>query len=130
AAEPANPETVQAARPLLPARPQQLPAEPGRVPEAQQDRQLPRAPQVPHVPRVPHVPQAPRVPPPQRVPAVPAVTPVAPDPRRPPSAVTAIGSGPNERAADLAAHILPLGTGFALMGLGLGYLGMRLRKGL
>ncbi|MYT19969.1 hypothetical protein GTW69_06640 [Streptomyces sp. SID7760] len=44
--------------------------------------------------------------------------------------VTAIGTGRNERAADLAAHILPLGTGFALMGLGLGYLGMRLRKGL
>ncbi|WP_406366710.1 hypothetical protein [Streptomyces sp. NBC_01546] len=48
----------------------------------------------------------------------------------PPSAVTALGTEPNERAADLAAHILPLGTGFALMGLGLGYMGMRLRKGL
>ncbi|MEU9142535.1 hypothetical protein [Streptomyces sp. NPDC048349] len=48
----------------------------------------------------------------------------------PPATVGALGTGPNERAADLAAHILPLGTGFALMGLGLGYLGMRLRKGL
>ncbi|WP_411103582.1 hypothetical protein [Streptomyces sp. cmx-4-9] len=42
----------------------------------------------------------------------------------------AIGTGPNERAADLAAHMLPLGTGLAMMGVGLGYLGMRLRKGL
>ncbi|MFG2231689.1 hypothetical protein ACGFNX_17070 [Streptomyces sp. NPDC048723] len=49
----------------------------------------------------------------------------------PPSAVvTALGTGSNDRAADLAAHILPLGTGFALMGLGLGYLGMRLRRGM
>ncbi|MFE3288287.1 hypothetical protein ACFXJJ_35005, partial [Streptomyces sp. NPDC059233] len=46
----------------------------------------------------------------------------------PPSAVRALGTEPNERAADLAAHILPLGTGFALMGLGLGYLGVRLRR--
>ncbi|MFJ4775327.1 hypothetical protein [Streptomyces sp. NPDC088762] len=48
----------------------------------------------------------------------------------PPEAVTALGTGPNERAADLAAHILPLGTGCALMGIGLGYLGMRLRRGI
>ncbi|MFE2548651.1 hypothetical protein ACFXGI_08895 [Streptomyces sp. NPDC059355] len=86
AAEPANPETVLAARPLLPARPHHRPASPQPV-------QPPPAPS-------------------------------------PPPVVTAIGTGPNERAADLAAHILPLGTGFALMGLGLGYLGMRLRKGL
>ncbi|WP_405439469.1 hypothetical protein OG373_19920 [Streptomyces avidinii] len=52
------------------------------------------------------------------------------DPQRPPSAVTALGTDTNDRAADLAAHILPLGTGFALMGLGLGYLGMRLRRGI
>ncbi|MFJ7591628.1 hypothetical protein ACIQZO_30485 [Streptomyces sp. NPDC097617] len=52
------------------------------------------------------------------------------DPQRPPSAVTALGTDTNDRAADLAAHILPLGTGFALMGLGLGYLGMRLRRGM
>ncbi|MFD7838938.1 hypothetical protein [Streptomyces sp. NPDC059761] len=84
AAEPANPETVLAARPL-PARPRHRPASPQPVP---------------------------------------------PPPPSPPPVVTAIGTGPNERAADLAAHILPLGTGFALMGLGLGYLGMRLRKGL
>ncbi|CAM5244038.1 hypothetical protein [Streptomyces avidinii] len=50
------------------------------------------------------------------------------DPQRPPSVVTALGTDTNDRAADLAAHILPLGTGFALMGLGLGYLGMRLRR--
>ncbi|MBT2478812.1 hypothetical protein [Streptomyces sp. ISL-94] len=48
----------------------------------------------------------------------------------PPQAVTVVGTEPNERAADLAAHILPLGTGCALMGVGLGYLGMRLRRGL
>ncbi|MFD9405695.1 hypothetical protein ACFWBN_01560 [Streptomyces sp. NPDC059989] len=57
----------------------------------------------------------------------PAPLPVTPTP---PEVVTALGTEPNERAADLAAHILPLGTGFALMGLGLGYLGMRLRRGL
>ncbi|MER6521363.1 MULTISPECIES: hypothetical protein [unclassified Streptomyces] len=45
------------------------------------------------------------------------------------SAVEAMGTGPNERAADLAAHLLPLGTGFALMGLGLGFMGVRLRRG-
>ncbi|MFF4099965.1 hypothetical protein [Streptomyces sp. NPDC001903] len=95
AAEPANPGTVLAARPLLPVRPHHRPA----------------------VPR-------PVQPPP------PASRPSPPDPPSPPPVVTAIGTGPNERAADLAAHILPLGTGFALMGLGLGYLGMRLRKGL
>ncbi|MEU6208606.1 hypothetical protein ABZ891_01635 [Streptomyces sp. NPDC047023] len=42
---------------------------------------------------------------------------------------TSLGTAPNDRAADLAAHILPLGTGFALMGLGLGYMGVRLRRG-
>ncbi|MGW8779673.1 molybdopterin-dependent oxidoreductase, partial [Streptomyces sp. NPDC055796] len=63
-------------------------------------------------------------------PPPPASRPSPPGPPSPPPVVTAIGTGPNERAADLAAHILPLGTGFALMGLGLGYLGMRLRKGL
>ncbi|ARE75564.1 hypothetical protein B6R96_17675 [Streptomyces sp. Sge12] len=52
------------------------------------------------------------------------------DPQRPPSVVTALGTDANDRAADLAAHILPLGTGFALMGLGLGYLGVRLRRGI
>ncbi|MCX5178143.1 hypothetical protein [Streptomyces virginiae] len=51
-------------------------------------------------------------------------------PSPPPSVVTALGTGTNDRAADLAAHILPLGTGFALMGLGLGYLGVRLRRGI
>ncbi|MCX5377273.1 hypothetical protein [Streptomyces sp. NBC_00091] len=61
---------------------------------------------------------------------------VRPEPVTPPSAVpsppgpvTALGTEPNERAADLAAHLLPLGTGLALMGLGLGYMGMRLRRG-
>ncbi|MGW6846946.1 hypothetical protein [Streptomyces sp. NPDC054958] len=51
-------------------------------------------------------------------------------PSPPPAVVTTLGNGTNDRAADLAAHILPLGTGFALMGLGLGYLGVRLRRGM
>ncbi|MCJ0868724.1 hypothetical protein [Streptomyces sp. AP-93] len=79
--EPANPETVLAARPV-PARPRT-----------------------------------------EQVPAVPATPSEAP-------VVGALGTEPNERAADLAAHILPLGTGFALMGLGLGFMGMRLRRGM
>lgn len=54
-------------------------------------------------------------------------TPPRPEPT-PPKVTSALGTEPNERAADLAAHILPLGTGFALMGLGLGYLGIRLRR--
>ncbi|MET9695398.1 hypothetical protein ABZY31_00475 [Streptomyces sp. NPDC006529] len=59
---------------------------------------------------------------------------VAPPPRTepsppPPPRARAMGTGVNERAADLAAHILPLGTGFALMGVGLGYMGVRLRRG-
>ncbi|MFE9631771.1 hypothetical protein [Streptomyces sp. NPDC006463] len=60
-------------------------------------------------------------------PAHPDAPQVAPTP--PEAVVRAIGTEPNDRAADLAAHILPLGTGFALMGLGLGYLGVRLRRG-
>ncbi|MFE2125907.1 hypothetical protein [Streptomyces amritsarensis] len=66
---------------------------------------------------------------------VPPPPPSPPAPQRPSAAaptardhVTALGTEPNDRAADLAAHILPLGTGFALMGLGLGYLGVRLRR--
>ncbi|MFI5984660.1 hypothetical protein ACIBEA_27765 [Streptomyces sp. NPDC051555] len=83
AAEPANPETVLASRPLLPVRPR--PAE--RVAPAQAEPSRPPGPQA-----------------------------------------QAMGGGPGGRAADLAAHILPLGTGFALMGLGLGYMGVRLRQ--
>ncbi|MFH7597683.1 hypothetical protein WDV06_21635 [Streptomyces racemochromogenes] len=41
---------------------------------------------------------------------------------------SALGTEPNERIADLAAHLLPLGTGLALMGMGLGYMGVRLRR--
>ncbi|MFD7032030.1 hypothetical protein ACFWAR_28780 [Streptomyces sp. NPDC059917] len=83
AAEPANPETVLASRPLLPVRPR--PVE--------------------------------QVAPPRAEPSPP------PEP-----AAQALGGGPGGRAADLAAHILPLGTGFALMGVGLGYMGVRLRR--
>lgn len=82
--EPANPETVIAARPV-PAHPRTEPVLPA--------------------------------------PAIPSAPPANP-------MVGAFGTEPNERAADLAAHILPLGTGFALMGLGLGFMGMRLRRGM
>ncbi|MFF3214765.1 hypothetical protein ACFYYB_29530 [Streptomyces sp. NPDC002886] len=82
--EPANPETVLAARP------------------------------VPTHPRTEPLPQVPAIP------TEPTATPM----------IGALGTEPNERAADLAAHILPLGTGFALMGLGLGFMGMRLRRGM
>ncbi|MCX5123900.1 hypothetical protein [Streptomyces sp. NBC_00347] len=82
--EPANPETVLAARPV-PAHPRTEPVLP--------------------------------------VPAIPAAPPAN-------QMVGSFGTEPNERAADLAAHILPLGTGFALMGLGLGFMGMRLRRGM
>ncbi|MEU7724197.1 hypothetical protein AB0B78_02920 [Streptomyces sp. NPDC040724] len=99
AGEPANPELIVAARPL-PVRPQARPTPP--VP--------------PPTPHPPTPPQAhPHAQPPVAVPS-------------PPGRVTALGTEPNDRAADLAAHILPLGTGFALMGLGLGYLGVRLRR--
>ncbi|MFI5616099.1 hypothetical protein [Streptomyces sp. NPDC051567] len=67
------------------------------------------------------------------LPAVPSDGPVPVPPRTapsPPKTVGAIGAGGRERSADLAAHILALGTGCALMGLGLGYLGVRLRRGL
>lgn len=71
------------------------------------------------------LPARPRVEPPAPPPP-PQSEPTPPPP--PPPAARALGTEPNERAADLAAHILPLGTGFALMGLGLGYLGVRLRR--
>lgn len=57
--------------------------------------------------------------------------PASPSPSPAPSGsapVSALGTEPNERIADLAAHLLPLGTGLALMGVGLGYMGVRLRR--
>ncbi|WP_374774890.1 hypothetical protein OG756_20220 [Streptomyces sp. NBC_01310] len=63
---------------------------------------------------------------PRTRPTPPAPPTVAPTP--PEVVIRALGTEPNDRAADLAAHILPLGTGFALMGLGLGYMGVRLRR--
>ncbi|THA84011.1 hypothetical protein [Streptomyces sp. A0592] len=76
---------------------------------------------------------------PRTEPTPPPPPPSPPPPQRPSAAAptardsvtaldTALDTEPNDRAADLAAHILPLGTGFALMGLGLGYLGLRLRR--
>ncbi|MFD7784501.1 hypothetical protein ACFV4Q_15605 [Streptomyces nojiriensis] len=78
-------------------------------------------------PRAEPTPPAPPTPPPAPPPR-PTGAVAAPSP--PSAVVTDLGAAPNDRAADLAAHILPLGTGFALMGLGLGYLGVRLRRGI
>ncbi|MFD8986870.1 hypothetical protein ACFVZ4_02235 [Streptomyces goshikiensis] len=103
-AEPANPETVLASRPLR-LRPRQEPAEPPP-------------------PLPPTAPSRPSAPPAR--PVRPVVPSPSPEPSRP---AFAQGTEPNGRAADLAAHILPLGTGLALMGLGLGFMGMRLRRG-
>ncbi|MER6251705.1 hypothetical protein ABT224_10055 [Streptomyces sp. NPDC001584] len=105
--EPANPELTVASRPL-PARPR---TDPG-------DRADPADPADPASPAAPTA----------TPPRPPTAAVAAPSP--PSAVVTALGTGTNDRAADLAAHILPLGTGFALMGLGLGYLGMRLRRGM
>ncbi|MFF4390543.1 hypothetical protein ACFY0G_27735 [Streptomyces sp. NPDC001552] len=107
--EPANPELTVASRPLLPVRPP-------RTEHTEHTR-----PTRPARPTRPSPPSPPLSPPPTAAVA-------APSP--PPSVVTTLGTAPNDRAADLAAHILPLGTGFALMGLGLGYLGLRLRRGI
>ncbi|MFB6560050.1 hypothetical protein ACFCYH_14385 [Streptomyces sp. NPDC056400] len=106
--EPANPELTVASRPLLPVRPPRT----GHTEPTERTRTTPPPP-------------SPPLPPP---PAPPTAAVAAPSP--PPAVVTALDTAPNDRAADLAAHILPLGTGFALMGLGLGYLGMRLRRGI
>ncbi|MEU4359368.1 hypothetical protein [Streptomyces virginiae] len=103
--EPANPELLIASRPL-PVRPRTEPTPP---------------PPPPPPPAQPPTPLPPRPPQAQGRPT--AAAPTVRD------TVTALGTEPNDRAADLAAHILPLGTGFALMGLGLGYLGVRLRRG-
>ncbi|MGZ9932186.1 hypothetical protein ACXNSR_20210 [Streptomyces sp. NC-S4] len=104
AGEPADPELTVASRPL-PVRPPRAEPTPPPAPS-------PRAPQTPRAPWAPR----------------PTSAVAAPSP--PSSVVTTLGTAPNDRAADLAAHILPLGTGFALMGLGLGYLGVRLRRGI
>ncbi|MGW6703752.1 hypothetical protein ACWGDE_02485 [Streptomyces sp. NPDC054956] len=65
------------------------------------------------------------------VPVRPRTEPVQAEPLIPaaPAVAGSLGTEPNERAADLAAHMVPLGTGFALMGTGLGFMGMRLRRG-
>ncbi|MGW7331984.1 hypothetical protein ACWGIU_26020 [Streptomyces sp. NPDC054840] len=79
----------------------------------------------------PLLPVRPRTEPtPRRTTSTSTSTSAASTPSPPSAVVTALGTGTNDRAADLAAHILPLGTGFALMGLGLGYLGVRLRRGI
>ncbi|WP_052757839.1 hypothetical protein [Streptomyces yangpuensis] len=97
-----------------PGRPAGEPADPELLIAS---RPLPVRPRTEPVP-----PPAPPSAPPPTVSQPPAADPTVRD------AVSALGTEPNDRAADLAAHILPLGTGFALMGLGLGYLGVRLRR--
>ncbi|MEV7616749.1 hypothetical protein [Streptomyces sp. NPDC089799] len=119
---PANPEVVVAVRP----------AEPPRV-----DR--PARPALPALPDRPTLPDRPGIPNRPDLPGRPELPgrPDAPDPaHEPPSAswpegeppASSLGTGPDSRAADLAAHILPLGTGLALIGLGLGFIGVRLRR--
>ncbi|MFJ3922532.1 hypothetical protein [Streptomyces sp. NPDC090022] len=129
--EPANPDAVLAARPL-PARP--LPDGPAQVPARPEHPAHPDRPARPDLP----VPDRPALPPPGRpVPERPRPVPVLPPPEiatpsRPPAPSpppAALGTPINDRAADLAAHILPLGAGIALMGLGLGFLAVRLRRG-
>ncbi|MCX5196195.1 hypothetical protein OOK31_20215 [Streptomyces sp. NBC_00249] len=92
---------------------------PGRPPGERADPEL----AVASRPLRPMPPQRPRREPAAAASSAPAVAPSRPAP------VSALGTEPNDRAADLAAHILPLGTGLALMGVGLGYMGMRLRRG-
>ncbi|MEV8532169.1 hypothetical protein [Streptomyces sp. NPDC051211] len=99
AGERANPEALLAARPV-PLRPKPPPPPPPQPPP----------------------------PPAARPEAVPEPE-VELEPDAPPAPPVALGTEPNARAADLAAHILPLGTGFALMGVGLGFIGIRLRRG-
>ncbi|MCX4800339.1 hypothetical protein OG594_01385 [Streptomyces sp. NBC_01214] len=113
--EPANPELTVASRPLLPVRPPHT----GHTEPTERTRTTPPPP-------------SPPLPPPTAAVATPSPpeTAAVAAPSPPPAVVTALDTAPNDRAADLAAHILPLGTGFALMGLGLGYLGMRLRRGI
>ncbi|MER6387689.1 hypothetical protein ABT236_04335 [Streptomyces sp. NPDC001523] len=150
-AEPAGPMAVPVTRPLRPERPA-LPERPGH-PERREhpehpdlrdgaaerpgSAQRPARPERPGLRERPELrdrtrppsaharPQASEVPAPSRRESVAKPT---PEPTGS-SAVEALGTGPNERAADLAAHLLPLGTGFALMGLGLGFMGVRLRQG-
>lgn len=104
AADAASPRPVRHARP--PERPHQDPAGPHRDPAG------------PHRDSVS----------PHRESSAPHRASPSPAPGHSPG-VNALGTEPNERAADLAAHMLPLGTGLALMGLGLGFMGMRLRQG-
>ncbi|MFE6907165.1 hypothetical protein [Streptomyces erythrochromogenes] len=105
AGEPANPELLIASRPL--------PAHP-------------RTGATPPPPPLPTPPSQPLPPPPPSPPRPSAAAPTARDDVT--ALDTALDTAPTDRAADLAAHMLPLGTGFALMGLGLGYLGVRLRR--
>ncbi|WP_150208803.1 hypothetical protein [Streptomyces venezuelae] len=115
--EAVNPEAALAPRPL-PLRPEALPPPAQALPPAQPPQERPQQ------PRKPHRPGHPQQPPSQDLPWTGTGTGTG----TPPPAA-ALGTGPNARAADLAAHILPLGTGFALMGVGLGFIGMRLRRG-
>ncbi|MER5929819.1 hypothetical protein [Streptomyces sp. NPDC002054] len=128
--EAVNPEAALADRPVQlrpePPPPSLPPPPPARLPDRPQHehpnqhrpQQQPQE-QPQHQPQL--QPQSPSRPP----------SPAAdrPETGSPPPSASALGTEPNARAADLAAHILPLGTGFALMGVGLGFIGMRLRRG-
>ncbi|AZM89989.1 hypothetical protein [Streptomyces sp. W1SF4] len=103
-----------------PGRPADAPPDPGLAAASRPVRPVPpaRPLQPAHERPEPVAPRPDPVPDPSATGTAPAPTPV-----------TALGNEPNERAADLAAHLLPLGTGLALMGLGIGYMGVRLRRG-
>ncbi|MEV6687793.1 hypothetical protein AB0N28_21020 [Streptomyces sp. NPDC051130] len=118
-----------------PGRPVGEPADPEAM-VASQPRQRPARPQRP--PGVPPGTAATGVPtaaastaatPGPSTAASPGASPAPDGSASPGTGVNALGTGANDRAADLAAHMLPLGTGLALMGLGLGFIGVRLRRG-
>ncbi|MER7764818.1 hypothetical protein [Streptomyces sp. NPDC097619] len=77
-------------------------------------------------PAAPVVERAPR--PPARPPAQPPEDPPEVAPPSSPPLAAGWGADRDGRAAELAAHLVPLGAGLTLMGLGLGYFGLRLRR--
>ncbi|MFI6683050.1 hypothetical protein [Streptomyces sp. NPDC050485] len=95
------------------------------LPDAVRPAQQEAVPEMPPQAPVPEPPETPETPEPSQPPATPAPTSA---PVRPPNghrhqAAPAVTSG-----SDLRYHVLSLGAGLALTGLGLGFLGLRLRR--